>query len=163
MLAESIKHQIQQQVEALIAQAESALAQPLRVPTIGYRRAGKTGGSAHLQKNHINFNPIYLTENLDHYRQHVIPHEVAHIVVWQCFGKVKPHGKEWQTVMSDVFRATPTVTHNMQSSLLRDTSVTYRCDCGDVGLSLRRHNKVLRGQQYQCRRCNQILIAKTTT
>ncbi|WP_100640795.1 SprT family zinc-dependent metalloprotease [Alteromonas facilis] len=161
MITDNLKKQINARVSSLILQAESVYNRPLKLPTVGFRRAGKTGGSAHLQKNHINFNPAYLLENLEHYLTQVVPHEVAHIVVWQMHGKVKPHGQEWQNVMREIFCVAPDVTHHMQSTLLKENTVTYACDCGDVELSIRRHNKVKRGQRYQCRRCGMILTQVT--
>lgn len=144
----------QAQVERYIELARTQFSSSIRVPTIGFRKAGKTGGSAHLQRNHINFNPHFIDDNYDHYMTHVIPHEVAHIVCYQLFGRVKPHGKEWQSMMTKVFNAEPHVTHSMTSERAVSRTFTYQCDCGPVELSVRRHNKVERGQQeYQCRTC----------
>ena len=87
-------------------------------------------------------------------------HEISHLLTWQLFGKVKPHGKEWQAVMRDVFGVTPETTHSFDMSSVNLNTVDYQCGCGDVALTIRRHNKVLQGVQYRCRKCNEILNIK---
>ena len=158
MLASILQQHVQTQVDELIRIAATRLKKTLQLPTVGFRRSGRTAGSAHLHKNHINFNPILLTEYPENYRTDVVPHEVAHIVVFQVFGRVRPHGQEWQMVMREIFGCEPKTTHSMHSKTLAQKTFTYRCDCGPVELTIRRHNRVQRGQQqYQCRTCRQLL------
>ncbi|MDM7860590.1 SprT family zinc-dependent metalloprotease [Alteromonas sp. ASW11-36] len=149
---------LQARVIELIDLATTWAAKSIKPPTLGFRAAGRNGGSAHLHKNHINLNRLFLVENPQHYMEQVLPHEIAHIVVHQLYGRVKPHGIEWQTVMQEVFKCPPQVTHHMQSSLVTSTTFPYQCSCGTVELTVRRHNKVMRQKQkYQCRRCGEVL------
>lgn len=158
LIPADVKESVHQRVKTLCTTAGECLQHKIDQPSIGYRRSGGIAGSAYLQRNHVNFNPLYLIENHHEYIQQVIPHEVAHLVVYQCFGKVKPHGKEWQSVMREVFNRPPLVRHSMTSPALEQRQFAYQCACGSTQLTIRRHNKVVRGeQQYQCRRCKQIL------
>ena len=159
-IPESIQHQIIDRVDTLIAEAIAYTGCQVKTPSISFRRSGGNAGTAHLQRNHVNFNPIFLADNFTEYLNQVIPHEIAHIVVFQCFGKVKPHGKEWQSVMREIYKCDPDVRHSMTLPENAQRGVDYRCDCGIIKLGIRRHNKVLRGEQsYQCRQCRQTLVA----
>ena len=52
-------------------------------------------GRTHVNKHRIHLNPI-LNEEGASLLDEVLCHELAHIVVYECFGRsVKPHGPEW--------------------------------------------------------------------
>ncbi|MGL5177893.1 MAG: SprT-like domain-containing protein, partial [Aeromonas veronii] len=94
----------------------------------------------------------------------VVPHEVAHLLVHALWGdgrgknRVLPHGKQWQSVMREVFGLEPRTTHSFDLAVLAQRTVPYRCHCQQHQLSIRRHNKVVRGEaRYHCRRCKQPL------
>lgn len=125
-------------------------------PNVTFRRSGKNAGTAFLQQNRLNFHPLLYVENADAFINEVVPHEVSHLLVWTLFGKVKPHGVQWQTIMRDVFNCAPNTTHSFEVQHLT-TTFPYRCDCNSYALSLRRHNNIKKGTQYRCRRCNAIL------
>lgn len=165
-VSEHQKQSVYDRVSTLCQTASDYLTLVIEAPTISFRRSGGNAGTAHLQRNHINLNPIYLIDNHNEYIDQVIPHEIAHLVVYQCFGKVRPHGKEWQSVMLEIFKRPPLVRHTMSTSLSSQRTFNYQCGCGPTELTIRRHNKVVRGQQqYQCRRCREILtpVANATT
>lgn len=84
----------------------------------------------------------------------VIPHEVSHLLTWQLFNKVKPHGKEWQAIMVEVFKRAPNTTHSFDVKTVAGQQFAYQCGCSTHLLSARRHNNSLRGTQYACRKCN---------
>lgn len=157
-ISKSVQQAVQSHVERLCEIATKYLDKHITVPSISFRRSGGNAGTAHLQRNHVNLNPIYLSDNHEEFFEQVIPHEIAHLVVYQCFGKTKPHGKEWQAVMQNVFERPPLVRHTMETPKGISKTFAYQCSCGPTTLTIRRHNKVIRGeQQYQCRRCKQIL------
>ncbi|MEQ3652594.1 MAG: SprT-like domain-containing protein, partial [Glaciecola sp.] len=81
-----------------IVLAEDYFNQTFELPMLNLKQRGKIAGSAHLQKNLIKLNLSLFEDNIDEFIQQVIPHEVAHIVCYQLYGKVKPHGREWQAV-----------------------------------------------------------------
>ncbi|NVK57868.1 MAG: SprT family zinc-dependent metalloprotease [Alteromonadaceae bacterium] len=142
----------------LYAEANAYFKRNFPLPELTYRRSGRHAGTAFLQQNRINLNPVLLVHNRDAFIQDVLPHEVSHLLVYQLFGRVKPHGKEWQSVMRDVFHCAPETRHDFDLAPLNLRTAEYRCDCGPVALSIRRHNAVMRGQkQYKCRQCKQLL------
>jgi len=110
-----------------------------------------------LQQNRINFHPTLLKENTNDFLKSVVPHEISHLLVWQLFGKVKPHGKEWQSIMRAVFSCEPNATHSFDVTSAVKT-FPYRCQCSTYALTTRRHNNIKKGMQYRCKRCNDILL-----
>ena len=123
-------------------------------PKITLDQRGKCAGTARLLSWHIRLNPVLLQDNQAEFEREVIPHEIAHLVVHAVWGRVKPHGVEWQKVMQDVFNITPRTTHKMDVTKVQGAVYAYRCDCQQHELSVRRHRAILRGdRQYCCRRC----------
>ena len=153
----SLHQHVIQRVEYCLNQASSQLQRPFTMPIVSFNQRGRIAGSAWLHRWELRFNPILLADNEAVFMQEVIPHEVAHLVTFACFGKVKPHGKEWQHIMRSVFNLTPRTRHQLDTSKVAATFL-YHCGCQAHHLSLRRHNKVQRQQQrYQCRYCQQVL------
>ena len=158
MISASDKQLLNNRLEELYLGADSYFRRTFVRPTLSFRRSGRHAGTAFLQQNRINLHPVLFAHNQQAYFSDVLPHEVSHLLVYQLFGRVKPHGKEWQAMMQEVFNCAPETRHEFDLSPLNIPSVRYRCDCGEVELSIRRHNAVVRGQrQYQCRKCRQVL------
>ena len=150
----------------------------IKKPTVCLSQRGKIAGSAVLQRNHIRLNAILFWQNKTTFLEDVIPHELAHLMVYQRYshgfknqiksrlGKsntIKPHGIEWQTIMQEVFMRPAKATHSLDVKDVMQASFEYQCKCEQtVYLSLIRHNKVLRNKQlYRCRKCNEVLTPKT--
>jgi len=142
--------------------AERRLNRQFPRPTVLFNQRGKIAGSAQLQTNVLRFQPLIYTQNQEHFLEHVVPHEIAHLIVWQLHGRTAPHGKEWQQLMTQVFELPPLRTHQYAVDNLGIKTVEYTCGCGDITLTIRRHNKVLKGAQYYCRACNETLVQKPT-
>ncbi|MCW8108659.1 SprT family zinc-dependent metalloprotease [Alteromonas ponticola] len=164
---------VHQRSSQLVHQASKYFQQSFPAPTISFRRSGKNAGTAFLQQNRINLHPVLLKENWQEYFDQVIPHEIAHLIVFQHFGlqrviktglfrkqsvTVKPHGEEWQHVMKTVFGAEAHTTHSLDTSSLQIKTFAYRCQCQKVELTQRRHNRICKGTTYRCRRCKEDLI-----
>ncbi|GLS83093.1 SprT family zinc-dependent metalloprotease [Paraferrimonas haliotis] len=147
-----------ERVEACYRQLDSHYKTQFTRPQVSFKLRGRSAGTAHLSENRLRFNPKLMQDNLEAFLTDVVPHEVAHLICFQRHGRVRPHGKEWQQIMRHVFQCEPKTTHNFDVSKVSGPEFTYQCQCGPVQLTLRRHNKVLRGAQYLCRRCHQQLV-----
>lgn len=139
--------------------AEDYFSVSFSIPTVNLHQRGKIAGSAHLQKNLIKLNRKLFIQNFDDFLRQVIPHEVAHIICYQQFGRVKPHGAEWQSLMRSLFQLDAHVTHKFDVSNVGMQDFAYQCECNNlIMLSMVRHNKVMRGtQQYRCQKCKAVL------
>lgn len=92
--------QVAPRVETFYQLAEAHYGKLFERPTIDFNLLGTAAGYAHTQANRLQFNPILLTENWEHFWKDTIPHEVAHLVCSRVHGlRAKAHGKEWQSVM----------------------------------------------------------------
>lgn len=160
-LPEEYKRLVEKRVEACYETAQDYFARQFLKPDVLFKQRGKIAGSARLQTNQLNFNPVLLEDNLDHFIDVVVPHEVSHLLVHQLYGRVRPHGFEWQQIMRNVFEQKANVRHRLDVSKVSGKTFEYQCACATVSLSIRRHNKVLRNQQqYLCRKCGDKLIQK---
>ena len=129
------------------------------LPSVNFRQRGRIAGSAHLTNNEIRLNKTLMKDNLDAFLNEVIPHEICHLLAYQLYGRVPPHGVQWQRLMQEVFGLTPQRQHTMDTSKVEGQTFDYQCQCGPVSLSIRRHNKVMRKQaSYRCRKCGDTLI-----
>lgn len=152
--------QVLERIETCYQTAEMTLKRAFPRPITQFTLRGKSAGTAHLQQNRLRFNPVLLRENSEAFLTEVVPHEICHLLCFQLFGKTKPHGKEWQSLMLTVFKVNPKTTHNFNTTSVASKEVEYRCACGPIRLSIRRHNKVLRGEsRYICKRCKTHLTA----
>ncbi len=152
-----LKIQVQRKLKQSLTLANAYFEKEFIMPQINFNVRGAKAGVAYLQRNEIRFNPILLQENSDEFIKNVVPHELAHIIVYQQFGKVKPHGKEWQGVMEQVFGVPAETCHQFELSSVRET-FQYQCACQIYLLTIRRHNAIQqKGRSYVCRKCRQTL------
>lgn len=161
-----------QQREQVIAEtqryvdiAARELEYPFAAVPVSFDLSGTTAGMfrGEGEQCSIRYNPWifgkYFTENL----RATVPHEVAHYVVHQLYGRrrVKPHGSEWRAVMA-LFGADDEVTFKLDLSGIprrRQRTHPYRCACREHEVSTTRHNRIMRGSgRYLCRYCNNELI-----
>ena len=112
-------------------------------------------------RNEIRLNPVLLLENQREFIDEVVPHELAHLLVWQHFGRVAPHGKEWKWMMESVLGVPARRTHRFELASVRQNTFPYRCRCQQHQLTVRRHNRVVRGEAtYRCVHCGDLLVAE---
>ncbi|NRA55314.1 MAG: SprT family zinc-dependent metalloprotease [Gammaproteobacteria bacterium] len=152
-LPEQLTQQVLERVEQCYLQAETQLNCVLARPIILFNQRGKIAGTALLQRNTLRFHPQILRQNISHYLEHVIAHEAAHLIVWQRYGRVQPHGKHWQYVMTQVFNLPAARTHSYNTDNIGIKEISYQCQCSVIKFSVRRHNMVLKGTRYLCRSC----------
>ncbi len=136
-----------------LQRANDSLKQAYPEPSILYQQRGTTAGTAWLQQWEIRLNPVLLLENKQPFIDEVVPHELAHLLVWKEFGRVAPHGKEWKWMMETVLGVSASRTHHFSTDTLQKT-FAYTCHCRQHQLTVRRHNRVLRGEtRYRCTHC----------
>jgi SprT protein len=129
---------------------------PLKMPTCSFDLRGTTAGRAYLGENHVQLNPVLLTENFESFLSDVIPHEVAHLAAYVKWN-VRDHGEQWKSVMR-AFGLKPNRCHSLDVSNSSTASVLYRhrCACKTHDLTPRTHPGALKGTRY-CGKCKHTL------
>ncbi|CDG20295.1 Protein sprT [Xenorhabdus poinarii G6] len=153
-----LQHAVMRTTRQKLTQASHFWQQSFPEPHITYQQRGTIAGSARLQDWEIRLNPILLIENQLAFINEVIPHELAHLLAYHQFGKVEPHGKEWRFIMETLFKVPANRTHQFSVHSVRSKIFIYYCRCQHHELTIRQHNKVLRGKScYVCRQCGERL------
>lgn len=160
MSKEQFESVIKEKVVGCFNQANRYFNKNIKVAAVAFNQRGSAAGTAYLQRHEVRFNYDMYLQDPEEFLRTVVPHEVAHLFVYQLFGSSpRPHGKEWQSVMQKVFFLKPNRTHNfkVKSPI---TTFDYLCNCTEHALTIRRHNKILKGSVYQCRTCKTSLRKK---
>lgn len=97
-----------------LAQANLKLDRHYPEPKLVYTQRGTSAGTAWLESYEIRLNPVLLLENIDTFIAEVVPHELAHLLVWKHFGRKAPHGKEWKWMMESVLGVPADVLINLR-------------------------------------------------
>ncbi|OOF24538.1 SprT family zinc-dependent metalloprotease [Salinivibrio sp. IB872] len=158
-VSEPLADAVFERVRECIDIANHQLGIQLTYPDIGLSLRGRAAGTAHPSQWRLRFNPVLLQQSPHVFFEEVIPHEVCHLVTFALYGRVKPHGSQWRTLMETVFQAPANTTHQLDITAVQGKTFAYACHCGEVALTVRRHNKVQRGEaSYRCKRCHQTLM-----
>ncbi|MBD8512997.1 SprT family zinc-dependent metalloprotease [Photobacterium sp. WH77] len=159
---DSLQQAIIERTLSCLRRAENKLGKQFPDPAIRFTQRGKIAGSARMQSWEIRYNPVLLAENPHAFLAEVVPHELAHLLTFACHGKVRPHGPEWQKMMTEVFNVPARTTHSFDISSVSGRTFPYRCQCREHQITVRRHNKILRQQAiYHCMQCHQPLMPVT--
>ncbi|SUH13591.1 Protein sprT [Salmonella enterica subsp. enterica] len=109
----AIQQAVMRRLRENLAQANLKLDRHYPEPKLVYTQRGTSAGTAWLESYEIRLNPVLLLENIDTFIAEVVPHELAHLLVWKHFGRKAPHGKEWKWMMESVLgvpaRRTPSI------------------------------------------------------
>ncbi|WP_249978381.1 SprT-like domain-containing protein [Vreelandella olivaria] len=152
--------------QAVLKRVNEALARchevypELPAPNVWFDLKGASAGQAHLGRGGLRFNPVLLSANRSAFFDDVIPHEMAHWLVFHLDNgpRLKPHGREWQSVMRGLFGLAPRVTHRFDIQQSQPRPYRYRCGCQTHGFTAKRHALVVKGRRYRCRHCGQTLV-----
>tara|TARA_R110002051_G_scaffold65769_4_gene119281 strand:+ start:6487 stop:6975 length:489 start_codon:yes stop_codon:yes gene_type:complete len=127
-------------------------------PRVDLDLRGQRAGVAYLGRNLLRFNGQMYRDHSDDFLLQTVPHEAAHLIADQLFGaRIRPHGVEWQSIMTELFELPAQRCHDYPVKR-RGTRYYYRCGCpAEVHFTPQRHAWVQRGRQYQCRRCGNLL------
>ncbi|CCJ89765.1 SprT family zinc-dependent metalloprotease [Cronobacter turicensis] len=157
----AIQQAVMRSLRDALARANLKLESHYPEPKLVYQQRGTAAGTAWLESYEIRLNPVLLMENQQAFINEVVPHELAHLLVWKHFGRVPPHGKEWKWMMESVLGVPARRTHQFELDSVRANTFPYRCRCQQHQLTVRRHNRVVRGEtQYRCVRCGDTLVAE---
>lgn len=83
-----LSYKAKQVMADCISLAQQAFKRSFPIPSITFNVRGKAAGKAYLQLNQIRLNPILFRENPQAFLEEVIPHEVAHLITYQVYGRV---------------------------------------------------------------------------
>lgn len=129
---------------------------------------GAGAGTYDPQRSLIKYNLEIATRQIDEFCARTVPHEVAHHVVNKLWGTqqngVRPHGKQWRSVMRSLGVKNISRCHSFDVegiAIKRQRRFSYYCCCGDHALSTTIHNRIRSGREYRCTRCEQPLKAGT--
>ena len=157
----AIQQAVMRSLREKLAQANLKLGRSYPEPKLVYQQRGTSAGTAWLEPYEIRLNPVLMMENQQAFIDEVVPHELAHLLVWKHFGRVAPHGKEWKWMMESVLGVPARRTHQFELDSVRRTTFPYRCACQQHQLTVRRHNRVVRGEAtYRCVKCGEALTAE---
>lgn len=153
---ENLKNRVEDKVSEVLAIAREVCPH-LRKPEIKYNVKGRNGGECVVWPDGrciLRFNSKFLKEDPDEFVNVIVPHELAHYVTHIIYGKVAPHGKEWQEIMN-LFGIENSGRCHSFSTDEPDAMYpwVYECRCDLHFLSSKRHGLVKRGREYTCKKC----------
>lgn len=149
-----------QRLEYCYQLAEQRFGKPFVRPQVHLDLRGQKAGVAYLYRNLLRFNHQMYLDNHEDFLHQTVPHEVAHLIAHQVYGeRIRPHGREWQHLMTDLYGLPAQRCHTYAVAPRRSTQYLYRCGCPEhMPFTPQRHSLVRRGRQYLCRRCGDLLL-----
>ncbi len=154
-----------QKVENCFRDAEIFFERKLSRPKVLFNIRGQDAGRAYFPVQRksrkplqveLRFNEKLLERNPEEFINKVVPHECAHLIVYELFGtKIKPHGEEWKAVMEGLFGVKADITHDFDTEEIVNKPYIYSCACENrkIAFTPRQHKQMQKGSQYICRAC----------
>ncbi len=158
MEAQELMKVVDAKVRETMKFAESTYKRKFKTPTIEYTVKGVVAGYADYLTWTVNLNLFYLLNEHENMIEDTIPHEIAHLIAFRVYGRIKPHGWQWQSVMRS-FGLDPVRCHeyedkDVRTGIRRTRQFTYTCLCSQpVTCGLNVHNKIQKGRNHFCRKC----------
>lgn len=164
-ISPALQQQVIEQTNHFLKSAEDYYNRFFSEIPVLFDLSGKAAGMYRVKAGQrvIRYNPYVFSKYYDDNFSETIPHEVAHYVTDVLYGlrKIRPHGREWKSVMQ-VFGvdANRTASYDLSGLPVRNfQKFVYHCGCQNYELTSRRHNKIIRGTgQYLCRDCGGKLL-----
>lgn len=154
ILFESLKQQAIAHLREKLQQASVKLQISYPQPELLWKQRGVCAGSAWPERWQIWLNATLLMENQTAFIQEVVPHELAHLLVWRHFGRVAPHGKAWCWMMEEVLQVPAKRTHRFDVTSVLGETFIWHCQCQQHRLTRRRHQRAISDTAaYYCRYC----------
>ena len=156
---EGLQERVMAHTRTLLQVASQRLGVKTPDPQIRFDPRGRVAGQVRFGSRGpwvIRYNAALMLANAEDFLSTTVPHEVAHLVAYAQYGlRIRPHGPEWRSVMH-FYGVAPERCHRYDLSDVSGRTLRqfdYHCSCRDHRLSSIRHNRVLSGRDYICRRC----------
>jgi SprT protein len=165
LVKDNIKKDLKEFTEMYIDIAREYYDMELPIIPIRYDLKGQCAGqfwNCPREGKYLRYNLVIATENWDDYLSQTVPHEVAHYVQRVRYGnhdsrgrRIRPHGKEWKSIMVNCFQIKPERCHSYETENVRTLKIfKYSCHCREWELTSIRHNKMVEGTaNYHCKKC----------
>lgn len=165
-----LKKMIEEKVLDLLILANGKFGKDFPFPKMNYALTGRCAGRARTPRENltihhprtelgmIKINMEIFKNNMNSYLDRTVRHELAHLIDTYLYGRTKPHGRNWKTVMHTLGDRNPTVCHtynmdNVEVRRLKNRYI-YACDCMEHSITIIRHRRALdRIKTYVCRTC----------
>lgn len=163
-LTPELEQRIQDKIVETVNKINEYFNLELKIPKVYYDAKGTKAGVAKYATMTVHLNKTLLLENVEDMVENTVPHEVCHLgTFYQHFaegkvGQPKAHGAAWKLMMW-VVGASPKTTHNYNMDSIRGVSYKYQCACKEHNVTQKKHLSMLRGAEYKCKECNNLLQA----
>lgn len=169
---QSVKQAILDKLEQGYQLAENRYGRKFtRIPVMFNLKGRSAGQFWYNHRNygtHFRFNLQLAVENGQDYINRTPLHELSHYIVRCVYPyRCKPHGHEWQSIMTSVMKQDASRCHSFDTSKVRRSRSRlarhheYVCACKTHLLTNIRHMRIVSGErQYICRNCKTMLTIK---
>jgi len=155
-ITEKQKRKVLDKVEESFALAEKHFGRKFPRPTVNFDIRGRTAGISY-GNTLLRFNPTIYDGNQDEFLRTVVPHEVAHQVCANLYGRPVHHELPWRQVMQNVYKLSPDTTHTFLVKPSRKIRKwVYICECENVHhhITSVKHFRIKEGRRnYICTMC----------
>lgn len=134
-----------------------------KMPYVKFSLTGKTAGQCTLNNIFtilaINYNLSFAKENFETFKNSTVPHEVAHYISRVVYGsQIKPHGKEWKSIMENVFNIPAKRCHSYKlPETVKKNRIECKCNCKTHYITNNRYTRIKKGARYTCIYCKTII------
>lgn len=173
MINDQTKQQVMDKLASLLAVANQRFGRNILMPLVVFDCHDTRGG--YHQNGVLHFNPVLLNQNLAHYMDVTVVHEMAHYIQkivfpasleirirWDGkFSRRKVHGREWQSIMRLFGIREPERCHSYDVTSVRQRVYQrYPIYCGcekNHTATLKLINKIKKGKRYSCTICGKAI------